>query len=151
MGSFSVCCTRSSLDGDSTANGETDLGVVLDGQRVSVNGNDDAVTKDGGKAPHVLPVWLSESTPNEFTVCSLFFHVNVSLFTFECNTDSIHLSCALFMSWVHSRIMQSCTSQSASHGACPLTLQYSTNQLHKVVKCTVSTVDLGLNLLDCVG
>jgi exocyst complex component 4 len=58
---------ESSLDGDSTANGETELSVVLDGQRVSVNGNDDAVAKDGGKAPHVLPVWLSESTPNEFT------------------------------------------------------------------------------------
>jgi len=37
-----------------------------DAQRGSTNGNDDA-SKEDGKAPHVAPVWLAESTPNEFT------------------------------------------------------------------------------------
>ena len=55
---------RSSDAGESVVN-ENEQG---DAQRGSTNGNDD-MSKEDGKAPHVAPVWLAESTPNEFTVC----------------------------------------------------------------------------------
>lgn len=55
---------RSSDAGESVVN-ENEQG---DTQRGSTHGNDD-VSKEDGKAPHVAPVWLAESTPNEFTVC----------------------------------------------------------------------------------
>lgn len=56
---------RSSVDGESLANGENEQSEV---HRGTTNGNDDGLPKEDGKLSRVAPAWLAESTPNEFTV-----------------------------------------------------------------------------------
>jgi len=56
---------RSSVDGESLANGENEQSEA---HRGTTNGNDDALPKEDGKLSRIAPVWLAESTPNEFTV-----------------------------------------------------------------------------------
>lgn len=63
---------RSSLEGESTANIENGHSAESETQQGSANGYDDGVLKEDGKPPRVPPVWLAESNPNEFTVCSLW-------------------------------------------------------------------------------
>lgn len=64
---------RSSVDGDNMEkmekmNGENEQSEATNGNRGASNGNDDGISKDDGKLSRVAPVWLAESTPNEFTV-----------------------------------------------------------------------------------
>ncbi|XP_073395601.1 exocyst complex component SEC8 isoform X2 [Physcomitrium patens] len=62
----------SSVDGDNMEkmekmNGENEQSEATNGNRGASNGNDDGISKDDGKLSRVAPVWLAESTPNEFT------------------------------------------------------------------------------------
>jgi len=42
---------------------------ATDDTRESSNGGDDSMSKDVSDSARALPLWLSDSTPNDFTVC----------------------------------------------------------------------------------
>lgn len=45
--------------------------ALTDDVRASSNGGDDSMSKEGKDSARALPLWLSDSTPNDFTVCQV--------------------------------------------------------------------------------
>lgn len=53
---------------------------ATDDTRESSNGGDDSISKDGRDSTRALPLWLADSTPNEFTVCQVMAGAAISPF-----------------------------------------------------------------------
>ncbi|KAG0618847.1 hypothetical protein M758_4G095100 [Ceratodon purpureus] len=68
---YSVERRPSSMDSQSAeieiAAGLENADAIIDDGRASSNGGDDSMSKEGKDSARALPLWLSDSTPNDFT------------------------------------------------------------------------------------